>query len=106
MTATFALVRVHPAASELDLDSFARAVSLHPDLVVRYISLGLLDPYVDTAGRWRFTPTDVRLAARIQRLRTGFGLNYAAVGLVLDLLDRLAARSPSRREARPWTSTN
>jgi chaperone modulatory protein CbpM len=105
MTAAFALVRVQPAVSDLDLDSFARAVGLHPDLVVRYISLGLLDPHVDAVGRWRFTPTDVRAAARIQRLRAGFGLNYAAVGLVLDLLDRLAAQSPSRREARSWTST-
>ncbi|HEY8556739.1 MAG TPA: chaperone modulator CbpM, partial [Actinomycetes bacterium] len=27
--------------------------------------------------------------ARIQRLRTGLSLNYAAIGLVLDLLDRI-----------------
>jgi DNA-binding transcriptional MerR regulator len=106
VTAAFALVRVQPAADGLDLDGFARAAGLHPNLVVRYISLGLLDPHADAAGRWSFTSTDVRLVARIQRLRAGFGLNYAAVGLVLDLLDRLAARSPSGREARPWTSTN
>jgi hypothetical protein len=28
-------------------------------------------------------------AARIVRLRAGLGLNYAAVGVVLDLLDRI-----------------
>ena len=27
--------------------------------------------------------------ARIQRLRTGLSLNWAAIGLVLDLLDRI-----------------
>ena len=30
-------------------------------------------------------------SARIQRLRAGFALNYAAIGLVTDLLDRIAA---------------
>jgi hypothetical protein len=40
--------------------------------------------------------------ARVQRLRAGFGLNYAAIGLVTDLLDRIAvleaaARGHSRR---------
>jgi hypothetical protein len=38
----------------------------------------------------------------VQRLRAGFGLNYAAIGLVTDLLDRIAvleaaARGQSRR---------
>ncbi|MEA2484637.1 MAG: chaperone modulatory protein CbpM, partial [Thermoleophilaceae bacterium] len=42
-----------------------------------------------------------------QRLRTGLGLNYAAIGLVLDLLDRideLETNSRSRRTSR-WIST-
>jgi hypothetical protein len=49
--------------------------------------------------------------ARIQRLRAGFALNYAALGLVLDLLDRLEAAeaslrySPQRRGGRTWTRT-
>ena len=55
-------------------------------------------------------PSSPRVA-RIQRLRAGLGLNYAALGLVLDLLDRIAeleARSCASRyrdapEARPWT---
>jgi hypothetical protein len=45
--------------------------------------------------------------ARVQRLRTGLGLNYAAIGLVLDLLDRideLEMKSRSRRTSR-WIST-
>ena len=36
-----------------------------------------------------FAPTQVARAFRIQRLRSGLSLNYAAVGLVMDLLDRI-----------------
>jgi chaperone modulatory protein CbpM len=51
--------------------------------------------------------------ARVQRLRTGFSLNYAAVGLVCDLLDRIAAleaaqrhRAYQRSGGRSWTRTD
>jgi hypothetical protein len=46
--------------------------------------------------------------ARLQRLRAGFALNYAALGLVVDLLDRIAvleATIPNRRVRRPGGSS-
>jgi chaperone modulatory protein CbpM len=45
---------------------------------------------------------------RIQRLRTGLGLNYAAIGLVLDLLDHIEELESAsrRRRTSPWTSTS
>ena len=50
------------------------------------------------------------MIARIQRLRAGLALNYAALGLVLDLLDRIeaaggrAAPQPAtEQEAAQWT---
>ena len=43
----------------------------------------------DAAGRLWLRPEQVAVAARIQRLRVGLSLNYAAVGLVMDLLDRI-----------------
>jgi hypothetical protein len=36
----------------------------------------------------------------MQRLRAGFALNYAALGLVADLLDRIAALEEALRRAR------
>jgi pimeloyl-ACP methyl ester carboxylesterase len=74
----------------LDLESFARAASLHPDLVRRFVALGLLESTVDSAGGLSFGPADLVSVARMQRLRAGLSLNYAALGLVLDLLDRIA----------------
>jgi len=98
VTVTYALTR--PA--RLDLESFARVTGTHPDLVRRLVILGVLDADTDAAGRLWFAPSQRAAMARVQRLRAGFGLNYAAIGLVTDLLDRIAvleaaARGHSRR---------
>lgn len=87
---SYALVRRHPGAAHLDLATFAHAVGLHPDLVRRLAALGLLAPVVDARGELWFPVTQVAVVARVQRLRAGFSLNYAAVGVVADLLDRIA----------------
>ena len=108
VTVTYALSR--PA--RLDLESFARVTGTHPDLVRRLVTLGILDAETDAAGRLWFVPAQRAQMARVQRLRAGLALNYAAVGLVADLLDRIAAlemaaRGNSLREGGPqWTRTN
>ena len=86
VTVTYALSR----PVRLDLESFARVTGTHPDLVRRLVTLGLLDAETDAAGRLWFAPAQRAAMARAQRLRAGFGLNYAALGLVADLLDRIA----------------
>jgi chaperone modulatory protein CbpM len=97
---TFALVRVEPPQPRLDLASFAGAAGLHPDLVRRLYALGLLKATRDANGELWFAPSELREVARIQRLHTGFPLDYAAVGLVADLLDRIAELETSVRRAR------
>jgi chaperone modulatory protein CbpM len=92
---SYALVR--PA--RLDLDAFAAAAGMHPEMVRRMVALGILDAARDSGGHLWFAPGQVAVVARIQRLRAGFGLNYAAVGLVLDLLDRISALERARRPA-------
>ena len=105
MSGALAIIQVDSAAGGLDINAFAAASRLHPDLIRRFVALGLLSPRTDWAGRLWFRPGDVATVARIQRLRAGFGLNYAAIGLVLDLLDRLDARGGSGVGDRTWTST-
>jgi chaperone modulatory protein CbpM len=105
---TYALVRIQ----RLDLETFARAAGLHPDLVRRLVALGLIEAVPDAAGALWFSPTQLAAVARIQRLRAGFCLNYAALGLVTDLLDRIAEleaalrNRPRRTETDPWTRTD
>jgi chaperone modulatory protein CbpM len=81
----------------LSLDTFARVCALHPDHVRRLVALGLLEPTSDTGGELWFSPTQLAAAARLQRLRAAFGLNHAALGLVVELLDRIAVLERNRR---------
>jgi hypothetical protein len=97
---SYPLIR-RPAGPEpaLDLDSFARAASLHPDLVRRFVALGMLESTVDPAGRMWLPAGQLVALARLRRLRAGLSLNYAALGLVADLLDRIAELEAALRSA-------
>jgi chaperone modulatory protein CbpM len=103
--ARYALV----SAPRLSLDSVARRSGLHPDLVRRFVALGLVDAERDAVGHLVFDRAAPAALARIQRLRSGLCLNYASIGLVLDLLDRIslletALRSRgTRSDTPPWT---
>ena len=90
----------------MDLDTFARRSGLHPDTVRRFVALGLLPCQRNPRGQLRFDASALRIVARIQRLRIGLGLNYAAIGLVLDLLDRIEELESGARQRRTslWTS--
>jgi chaperone modulatory protein CbpM len=108
---SYALVRVPSApAGRRDLVRFARATGVHPDLVRRLLALGLLEPDRDAAGTPWFGPDQVLAIARVQRLRAGLGLNYPALGVVVELLDRIAELERQLRAAtsrasggQPWT---
>jgi DNA-binding transcriptional MerR regulator len=73
----------------MNQDDFARRSGLHPELVRRFVALGLVPAVRDANGALWFTPEQVAAVARLQRLRTTLPLNYAALGLVVDLLDRI-----------------
>ncbi len=73
----------------LRLEVFSDACGLHPDLVLRFVSLGLIEPDEQRGTEVWFATTQVRSVQRMLRLRSDFSLNYAALGLVVDLLDRI-----------------
>jgi chaperone modulatory protein CbpM len=83
---TYALTR----PNRLGLDTYARLTGVHPELINRLVALGLLEATRDAGGGLWFDTTEVRAMSRIQRLHHGLNLNYAALGLVIDLLDRIA----------------
>ena len=100
-----------PSLERLSLEEFAVLSGMHPDLIRRLVALGLIEAYRDTAGQLWFSRSELAAVARVQRLRAGFALNYAAIGLVTDLLDRIAlletalraSRSPGRASWTPIT---
>ena len=94
----YALILVRSAS--LSLEAFARATGTHPEMVRRLVALGILDADRDAAGELWFAPSQMTVMGRVQRLRAGLGLNYAALGLVSDLLDRIAVLETALQEAR------
>jgi chaperone modulatory protein CbpM len=98
---SYAIVRAaRPSLEQLSLEEFAVLSGLHPDLIRRLVVLGLIEAYRDAAGQLWFSPSELAAVARVQRLRAGFALNYAAIGLVTDLLDRIAVLEAALRAAR------
>ena len=92
---SYAIVR----AARLSLEEFAVLSGLHPDLIRRLVALGLIEAHRDTAGALWFSRSELAAVARVQRLRAGLALNYAAIGLVTDLLDRIAVLEAALRAA-------
>ena len=91
----------------LSIDELASRCGLHPEMVRRFVALGLLPCRRDSRGSLWFDPSVLATIARIQRLRTGLGLNYAGIGVVLDLLNRIDELESASRRRRTslWTST-
>ncbi|KAA9378965.1 MerR family transcriptional regulator [Microbispora cellulosiformans] len=101
---TYPLVRLARLdIAHLDLESFSRATGLHPELVRRLVALGLIDAWRDSSGGLRFPPAQVAAAGRLQRLHAGLAVNYASLGLVTDLLDRIAELEAALRTHTRWT---
>jgi DNA-binding transcriptional MerR regulator len=93
---------VYPLAlpPRMSVSRLAQATNVHPQLIIRFIELGLLDAERDSLGRLWLRHDAVATVSRIQRLHFGLSLNYAAIGLVLDLLDRI---DDLERRERSWT---
>jgi hypothetical protein len=94
-----AAVYVMTAPSRIGMDDFAARAGMHPDLVRRFVALGLLNAWRDPSGDLWFAPAELATVARVRRLRAGLSLNYAAVGLVIDLLDRIHQLEAALRRA-------
>jgi chaperone modulatory protein CbpM len=93
--------------TSLDLETFARAAGVHPELARRLVTLGLLEAMPGAAGELWFARDQIRVAARVRRLHDRLALNYASIGLVAELLDRIAEleranRAPLSTGGRQW----
>jgi len=93
---TYPLARLR----RLSVTMLARRTGVHPELIRRFVALSLLEVARDSAGELWFSVTAPATVARIQRLRAGLSLNYNAIGLVLDLLDRIEALEAELRATR------
>ncbi|GAA4834459.1 hypothetical protein GCM10023201_23450 [Actinomycetospora corticicola] len=88
MTQSYVMTVRRQPGRRLSREEFCRRSGVHPDLLGRFVALGLVQA-VRGGGELRFPPGQLPVVARIERLRRGLGLNYAAIGLVCELLDRI-----------------
>jgi hypothetical protein len=87
---TFALIlRPGVRGPLLSLDALARETGQHPELVRRFVALGLVDPAGGTAGAPLFRRSDAATLARASRLRRDLGIGYAGAVLASELLARI-----------------
>lgn len=98
----FIVRRTRPAYEdlwELTLPQLASLCGVHPDLIVRFVHLGLLDPLEERAGiPSLFARSAVDVVRRILRLRRDLGINYAGIGVVLELMRRIEVLEDRIRE--------
>jgi DNA-binding transcriptional MerR regulator len=92
-TIRYQIVRYHvhtrvPPPETLTLDELSRLVDLHPEMVLRLVELGLVDPEVGEP-EWLFQDATVPRIWKIRRLHRDLGINWGGIGVVLDLLDRI-----------------
>ncbi len=76
-------------AELLDIHEVARDVDLHPNMIRRFVTLGLIDP-VHEKPKLIFDVSVVPRIQKILRLRNDLGINLNGIGLVFDLLDKIS----------------
>lgn len=83
---------ISPDGTQLvQIDALAREAGLHPELVRRFVALGLLEPRGGAPQAPLFPRDAAARLARAARLRRDLGLNYAGAVLACDLLARTVA---------------
>jgi hypothetical protein len=78
---------VYRTRATLSLHDVATQCGLHPELVERFVALGIIEPVDDQDDH--FTPDATLRIQRLLRLRRDLGINYNAAALILELLERI-----------------
>jgi chaperone modulatory protein CbpM len=100
-------ITFHYSASEssgsrlLHLAELAGLAGLHPEVVKRFLALGLIEPAVKEPEPL-FGYEAVLRVGRIVRLRRDMGINLASAGIILDLLDQIEELKTQLEQLKRW----
>ncbi len=76
----------------LTIKQVADLTGVQEDLIEKFISLGLIDPLgKNQNGEWVFSKDVIPLIYKIMRLHNDLEINFAGIGVVLELLERIEA---------------
>ena len=96
------LVRVGASSlvsSYVTLSEVAYHCGLHPELVERLVRLGLIDcEEVPANGEALFHAEVIPVVRTILRLRNELGVNYAGIGVILELMARIESLESQVRD--------
>jgi DNA-binding transcriptional MerR regulator len=96
------------------IEALAGEAGVHPEMVRRFVGLGLLEPRGGTRAAPLFRRQDALLIARAMRLRRDLGVNYAGAVLASELLTRIedlerrlrtGTPTQTHQEVIAWTRT-
>lgn len=74
----------------LSLTELAYRCGVHPDLIDRFVRLGLIDAVDrDLEGVSLFNAEAVFTVRKILRLRNELGVNYMGIGVIFELMSRI-----------------
>lgn len=73
----------------LTVEDLCRFADISSDMVSHFFKSGLIDPLIEKPAL-KFDLNVIPRIRKIERLRRDLGINLAGVGIVLDLLDRIA----------------
>lgn len=86
----YSIIHYEDAAGEtLTLEQFARRSGCHPELVIQLVRFGVIDAARVSDDEWRFPAEQLPRIQRGLRLRRDLGINVNAMGLILDLIERI-----------------
>lgn len=98
----FYIVRVTESGTPstlLTLREVAYRCGVHPELIDRLSRLGLIDAVdFSLSGEALFHREVIGVIGRIMRLRNELGVNYAGVGVILELMERIEALEDTIRD--------
>jgi DNA-binding transcriptional MerR regulator len=86
---TQSVISLRRAYSLFSVQDLARAASLHPRHLEKFVGFGLIEPAVRTRSGPLFPRSSLERLRRIDRLRRDLGINLAGIAAVLDMRDRI-----------------
>jgi DNA-binding transcriptional MerR regulator len=86
-----ALERGRVANPRLSIDDLARAVSMSPDRIAKFVGVGLIEPCTKTRSGLLFSASSLHSLRRILRLRRDLGVNLAGAAVISDMRERIVS---------------
>jgi len=83
----------------MSITEVAYRCGVHPELIDRFVRLGLIDFAEGSAdGEALFQSDVISMVRKILRLRNELGVNYAGIGVILELTSRIESLESQIRE--------